>query len=494
MNEPSGLLLRPAADGAGAPHSAVITKRIAQLVRFSVIGSVVRCFDVALIVATSMLTGTVFFIVQWGDCGPLDVIFGIGTLTAVNFSAILSARTGYRPEKLANYRRQMIDVSAVWIFAFFVLSLVAFSLKVSETYSRGATLSFFVFGWCALAIWRLVLSQFIARAITNGEFAERRVILLAEEGQLSGSSAAQELNQYGYKPAQTYQFPPDVFSSPDSTAKLVQLIKEILDSSRRDAIDSVFLLIPWSHRQAIDQLMKHLKILTTPVHLLPDRNVAHFLGHRTINIGPSWIAELKRAPLSPTEQLCKRLIDAAIASFGLIMLAPMMALVAVLIKLESPGPILFMQTRNGFNGRPFRICKFRTMYVVEDGPVIRQATKNDARVTRLGRMLRRTNIDELPQLVNVLRGDMSLVGPRPHAAAHNTDYEKLIANYAYRYHVKPGLTGWAQVNGFRGETRTLELMAKRVEFDLSYIDNWSFWLDGKILMRTLFMGLQPNAY
>ena len=240
--------------------------------------------------------------------------------------------------------------------------------------------------------------------------------------------------------------------------------------------------------------MDALRILSVPVYLLPDRNVAHFLAKRTINIGIAWTAELKRAPLTMTERACKRVLDILIASLVLTLLAPMMVLVAVLIKLESRGPILFLQTRNGFNGRPFRMCKFRTMSVLEDGAVIRQATRNDPRVTRLGRLLRRANIDELPQLYNVFAGDMSLIGPRPHAVAHNTEYERIISNYAYRYHVKPGLTGWAQVNGFRGETQTVDLMAKRVEFDLWYINNWSLWLDFKILLRTVFIGLQPNAY
>jgi lipopolysaccharide/colanic/teichoic acid biosynthesis glycosyltransferase len=146
------------------------------------------------------------------------------------------------------------------------------------------------------------------------------------------------------------------------------------------------------------------------------------------------------------------------------------------------------------NGRPFRMCKFRTMFVLEDGPIIQQATKDDPRVTWFGRLLRRTNLDELPQLFNVIAGQMSLVGPRPHAAVHNSEYERLVANYAYRYHVKPGITGWAQINGFRGETRTLDLMEKRVELDRWYIENWSYWLDLKIILRTLVLGLQPNAY
>ena len=155
---------------------------------------------------------------------------------------------------------------------------------------------------------------------------------------------------------------------------------------------------------------------------------------------------------------------------------------------------MFFQTRNGFNGRAFRIVKFRTMHVLEDGSTIRQATRADPRVTRLGRWLRRTNIDELPQLFNVLYGDMSLVGPRPHAVAHNSQYEQLIADYAFRNHVKPGITGWAQVNGYRGETRTTDLMTKRVELDRWYISNWSLWLDIVIMFRTLLLGLQPTAY
>jgi undecaprenyl-phosphate galactose phosphotransferase/putative colanic acid biosynthesis UDP-glucose lipid carrier transferase len=237
-----------------------------------------------------------------------------------------------------------------------------------------------------------------------------------------------------------------------------------------------------------------LRVLSIPIYLLPDRNVAHFLGSRIVNIGTAWTAELKRAPLTATEQACKRALDLLLASAALIVLAPMMLIVAAWIKMETRGPAFFMQRRSGFGGRTFKIYKFRTMSVVEDGPIIRQATKNDPRLTRCGRLLRRTNIDELPQLFNVIAGDMSLVGPRPHPLALNSEYENIIGNYAFRHHVKPGLTGWAQVNGLRGETQTVDLMARRVEFDLWYINNWSFWLDFRILLRTLVLGLQPTAY
>jgi lipopolysaccharide/colanic/teichoic acid biosynthesis glycosyltransferase len=166
-------------------------------------------------------------------------------------------------------------------------------------------------------------------------------------------------------------------------------------------------------------------------------------------------------------------------------------LVALLIKLDSEGPILFLQRRYGFNQKPFRILKFRSMRTLEDGAVVRQATVNDPRVTRIGRWLRRWNIDEIPQLINVIKGDMSLVGPRPHALSHNHEYERKIALYARRHNVKPGITGWAQIHGHRGATETDAKMSKRLEYDLYYIDNWSLVLDFAILVRTV---VSPHAY
>jgi len=183
------------------------------------------------------------------------------------------------------------------------------------------------------------------------------------------------------------------------------------------------------------------------------------------------------------------------AGAGLVTLLPLLAIVSLAIKLDSRGPVIFRQSRRGFNGHEFMIWKFRTMTVVENGTVIYQAKRNDERVTRVGRLLRVTSIDELPQLVNVLRGEMSLVGPRPHALAHDDEYGGAIGRYAFRHHVKPGITGWAQVNGFRGETPELDLMMKRIDLDLWYIDNWSFWLDLWIIVRTCFEIVRGrNAY
>jgi exopolysaccharide biosynthesis polyprenyl glycosylphosphotransferase len=198
-------------------------------------------------------------------------------------------------------------------------------------------------------------------------------------------------------------------------------------------------------------------------------------------------------PRSERFSFIKTASDYIGAAGALILLAPLLLVVALAIKLDSPGPVFFRQRRYGQNNRVFRIFKFRTMHVAEDGPVVRQAIRNDPRVTRVGRFLRRSSIDELPQLINVLTGEMSLVGPRPHALAHDEDFERHVDTFLRRRRVKPGLTGWAQVNGYRGETRSPEDIRKRTEFDLDYIENWSIWLDFEILVRTVFV-LGKSAY
>jgi exopolysaccharide biosynthesis polyprenyl glycosylphosphotransferase len=202
-------------------------------------------------------------------------------------------------------------------------------------------------------------------------------------------------------------------------------------------------------------------------------------------LGPVASLQLTRRPLTRREIIQKRLFDLVLAAGALIVATPLLVLVAILIKLDSPGPIFFVHPRYGFNQQPFRIIKFRSMRTLDDGAVIRQARVDDPRLTRIGRWLRRWNIDEIPQLFNVLTGDMSLVGPRPHALSHDREYEQRISRYARRHNVRPGITGWAQIHGYRGETDTEEKMRKRVEYDLFYIDNWSLWLDLKIMVRTV---------
>jgi Undecaprenyl-phosphate glucose phosphotransferase len=304
-----------------------------------------------------------------------------------------------------------------------------------------------------------------------------------------------ELRQCGYRPVKTVEITSAEIDSTGVTTSLGQKIQNIVSVSQNEPVDYIFLLLKWNKPQLINNLVQMLRALPIPVHLLPDENVETFLSARSGNIGTTFTVELQRAPLSRSEQMLKRAFDIVSAMAILILLSPLMLLTALMIKLDSPGPVLFRQKRNGFNSSEFLIYKFRSMRVLEDGAHIQQATRNDPRFTRLGRWLRRTSIDELPQLFNVLIGDMSLVGPRPHAVAHNNEYQTVVSNYAFRHHVKPGITGWAQVNGFRGQTQTIDLMAKRVEFDLWYINHWSLWLDLRIIIKTALTTVsQPSAY
>jgi putative colanic acid biosynthesis UDP-glucose lipid carrier transferase len=258
-------------------------------------------------------------------------------------------------------------------------------------------------------------------------------------------------------------------------------------------VDEIVLALPWNKPDLITSIEAELRILPVPVKLVPDRLTGRMLRRPLFDLGPVKAVELQRAPLSEAQRNLKRCMDQVGALIGLFVLMPFMGVIALAIRLESSGPAMFLQTRIGFNGRPFRIYKFRTMSTCEDGQRIVQATRNDKRITHLGGLLRKLSIDEIPQLLNVLRGEMSLVGPRPHAVAHDNEYDQLIATYAIRHKMKPGITGWAQVNGFRGETPEIRMMKQRVESDILYIEYWSLWLDIRILFLTVIRVLRSDA-
>jgi undecaprenyl-phosphate galactose phosphotransferase/putative colanic acid biosynthesis UDP-glucose lipid carrier transferase len=272
-------------------------------------------------------------------------------------------------------------------------------------------------------------------------------------------------------------------------------IAQAIEASRRLQALEFALIMPWGRDRELSEVCNLLRVSPLPVRLYPDQKIRSVLRqqkergfHRHFSV------MIQRAPLSRTERALKRVMDIAIAVTALVVFAPLLLAISLVIKLDSPGPVIFRQRRCGFDDREFVILKFRTMTVLEDdGPIV-QAKRDDERVTRVGRMLRRTSIDELPQLINVVRGEMSLVGPRPHAIAHGDEFKKRISNYALRHHVKPGVTGAAQVMGLRGETSRLSQMERRVERDLWYIDNWSWTLDLKIMAMTGVALLRFDAY
>jgi undecaprenyl-phosphate galactose phosphotransferase/putative colanic acid biosynthesis UDP-glucose lipid carrier transferase len=453
--------------------------------------------DIILVVAVSLLAGIGYNWFSFGlvPASAIQTHAAIGVLTLTNVSAILMARGDYRVSNLVNFYQQARDLVIIWTGVFLLFVGVAFSLKVSANFSRGAALTFFALGLGGMIAWRRILAQVLGYALSAGAFAARNVILIGERNRLAASLAISEMRRCGYTPIHTFEIEQeDCVKSNKTSLRLRATIDKVIEAARAESVAEILLLIGWEQSWTIERITKMLSVLPLPIYLVPDENIVRYLRSRAINIGTTWAAEIQRAPLTTTEQFAKRCLDIIGATTVLLLLSPLMLLTALLIKVDSRGPVLFFQSRNGFNGRTFRIAKFRSMHVLEDGNAFRQAKQGDPRVTRLGRWLRRANIDELPQLFNVLKGDMSLVGPRPHPVALNNEYDKLIANYALRNHVKPGITGWAQVNGYRGETPTTDLMEQRVASDLCYISNWSMWLDIRILFRTLILGLQPTAY
>jgi Undecaprenyl-phosphate glucose phosphotransferase len=291
--------------------------------------------------------------------------------------------------------------------------------------------------------------------------------------------------------------PPEIVPLPNTTSSTdsAPLMRGVIDHIRRSGVDAVLLAIDWAHADLIEDVADHLRVLPIPVRLLPDSVSSAWLARPLVQFGSTKVVELQRLPMTRKQRTMKRLVDVFIAALALPILSPLLLVIAALIAIDSRGPILFRQRRVGLNCRTFYLYKFRTMRVVEDGAVVRQAERDDDRVTRVGRPLRRLSLDELPQLLNVLKGEMSLVGPRPHAVAHDDAYGSSISVYMARHKVKPGITGWAQVNGWRGATPDPALMAKRVEHDIWYIDHWSVWLDFKIMLLTLpHLWITQNAY
>jgi putative colanic acid biosynthesis UDP-glucose lipid carrier transferase len=339
-----------------------------------------------------------------------------------------------------------------------------------------------------MAVMRLAVAQACANVIASRALTPHQVVVVGEADELAANDALSALREYGYAVVGAFQIP----VGDDRTFDLKIRMREVVSYVRRTTVDEVILAISWKQPDLIAAIENELRVLPVPIKLLPDTTVSRVLKRPLFDLGPTRAVELQRAPLSATQRKLKRIMDEALAALGLVLLLPFFAVIALAIRLESPGPAMFQQVRVGFNGRPFRIFKFRTMSTMDDGPVVVQATRNDKRITRLGALLRKLSIDELPQLLNVLHGEMSLVGPRPHALAHDSEYDRLIATYAIRHKMKPGITGWAQVNGFRGETRELGMMERRVENDVWYIEYWSLWLDLRILLLTVVRVLRSN--
>jgi Undecaprenyl-phosphate glucose phosphotransferase len=363
-----------------------------------------------------------------------------------------------------------------------------FATRTSAVYSRGAVGVFYLAGFLALFGVRRLLVALVERAECAGWVAPRRAVVVGLEDALAHDAPRVDPRADRLEIVATVALR-------DSPASLADDLALAAATVRMLRPDDVYLVVPWARAELVETCIDAFLRTPTEIHLGGETLLDRFKDARIVAFGASAGVALTRPPPTRLQQAEKRALDLVVATLGLALLAPFFVLIALAIRIESPGPALFRQTRYGFNQEPFRIFKFRTMRALEDGATVKAATRDDPRVTRVGRFLRRFSIDELPQLLNVVAGDMSIVGPRPQAMAHDQLYVERIARYARRHNVKPGITGWAQVNGLRGEIRSEEDIQARVEHDLYYVDHWSLWLDLKIVLATAFdLFSHENAY
>jgi Undecaprenyl-phosphate glucose phosphotransferase len=423
-----------------------------------------------------------------GDAASISVYASLGLLAAVVYVGIAHQFKLYDLHEIL--RGYNIRVLFAWCLTIGVLTLFYFAFKIGSSVSRGSNVGLAALAPVFLFLWRGTAARYFRHAFEKGAIRGRRAILFGNLTELASLEPRELLLNFGVEEIDRVSL-----SNEASEKEIVNAIGSIVWRARHRSAAEILLAVPWTDSHRLDLIRTELRRLPIPVRLLPDRSVAALLRGDAAWPIDAYAIPLQRAPLATSERVFKRILDLVVACSALLALAPLIAFSAIAIKLESKGPVIFRQRRKGFNEKKFYIYKFRTMKVEEDGPDIAQAKRHDSRVTRVGRVLRESSIDELPQLVNVIKGEMSVVGPRPHAVAHDVAYCRVIANYAQRHHVKPGITGLAQVNGFRGETSQAAHMAKRVELDIQYINSWSIGLDLKILLRTVFEVLGgKNAY
>ena len=406
------------------------------------------------------------------------------------FFYILSRRIRlYRDFVFGGFHIQAGRVLYCLVTAFSIVLFIGFMLKVAEGYSRGWFLVWFVIAFGCIFFERLIIRAVLGHCISKGMFT-RKVAIIASNS-FAGSELKERLLDQKIGVEVVGLFDDNMQEAGEDKYTLEQLI----ELGQKNKIDQVIISMPTSEEHRISRIFNRLRVLPVDIQLAPTRQSSVVPLLKVQQLGDVDLLLVHRKPIEGWSYLQKVFEDYIIGILALIAFAPIMLLVAIAIKLDSKGPVFFRQRRHGYNHKLIEVLKFRTMTVMEDGDVIKQAQKDDARVTRVGKFLRKSSLDELPQLFNVLKGEMSLVGPRPHAMAHNHYYSEMIERYANRHRVKPGITGWAQVNGYRGPTSDPEDMKKRAELDLHYIDNWSLWFDIKIIAVTPLYGfIGKNAF
>jgi len=427
---------------------------------------------------------------------PWDSNYSAAVFAAMVFMAVFSERKElYRSWRIKRVLDELLEIYVVWFGVVIGLVFIAFITKTGWHFSRLAICSWFILVPVLFSFSRILIRNFW-HALRRRGFNTRTVVIIGINEQ--GVHLANTMQNASWMGLRFLGFYDDRHQERLEIASEVPILgnfEQLVANAKQGSIDAVYVTMPLRAEERTRTLIAQLSDTTTSIYYIPDVNALNILHGRWIQFGDVPMVSIHENPHYGVDAWLKRTEDIVLSSIILSIIAIPMLFIALGVKFSSAGPVFFKQRRYGINGEEIEVWKFRSMSICEDGAHIQQATKNDIRVTPFGAFLRRTSLDELPQFINVLQGRMSIVGPRPHAVAHNEIYRKQISRYMLRHKVKPGITGWAQINGWRGETDTLDKMEKRVEYDLDYIRNWSITLDLKIFFWTLFKGFKnEKAY
>ncbi|RMF41573.1 MAG: undecaprenyl-phosphate glucose phosphotransferase [Planctomycetota bacterium] len=446
----------------------------------------------------ALTIGVSLYTSQWlAGQDPSDRSMLAIAVAALLYVLIAESLGVYRSDHARTANTDLTMVLGSWLTTVLGLALLGFFFRQGEHFARSSVLGWIVLTGSLLGLQHMLVRIVLQIMLARGIGTRRCAIAGVNDLGLRLFQSAEASPEFGFKMVGFFD---DRTSErwdvqPPSGCPYLGKLQELERRVRSGEIDTVFVVLPMRAEARIRWILNALADTTANVYIVPDFFVFELLHSRWTSLGGLPAVSVFESPLYGVDGWVKRVFDFCAAAIGLVLLAPLMLILALLVKWSSPGPVFFRQRRYGLDGREIWVWKFRTMRTCDNGPIVRQATKDDPRITPIGRILRRTSLDELPQLFNVLEGSMSLVGPRPHATAHNEHYRKLIRGYMLRHKVKPGITGLAQVEGYRGETETLEKMQKRVQYDHQYIQQWSLWLDIKILFRTLWVvWRQETAY
>ncbi len=411
------------------------------------------------------------------------------SIACLGFILFAEAAGVYRSWRTDSVLRMILVTSGAWVAVCMFIILVGFFAKISESYSRVSIGSWMLATTLLLCGWRLLFRQVLNVMRARGYNTRRAAIIGLNECGLKLKGQLQQHPEFGIQFDGFYDDRcPKRIAENFSNDKIEGTLEDLLVKARSGDYDILFIALPLKAQERIAHILEECGDTTASIHIIPDFFTYNLLNARMGSVGNMQTVSVYETPILGFNDTLKRLFDIAFSVAALAFIAIPMLFIAVAVKSTSPGPVIFKQVRYGLDGKKIRVWKFRSMTAMDNGDKVVQAKKGDARITPVGAFIRKTSLDELPQFINVLQGRMSVVGPRPHAVAHNEEYRKLISYYMLRHKVKPGITGWAQINGFRGETDTLDKMEGRVDHDLEYIRNWSLWMDIRIVFLTVFKG------